>query len=139
MTRTALTAVLLTVVLAGCTPQNGSDGVDTAVARGEAIYQASCMGCHGGAAGGAISDIPPRHNAEGHTWHHADCDLLDIIADGLPDRPGLPEGAPTMPAFGTALDADDRRAVLAFIKTWWTDEQRASQQRTTEQICDQGS
>jgi S-disulfanyl-L-cysteine oxidoreductase SoxD len=138
MTRAAAIVVVLAVSLTGCATRDGGSAGDdeAAVARGEAIYESSCMGCHGGAEGGAISDIPPRHNAQGHTWHHADCELLDIIADGLPDRPGLPEDAPTMPAFGDDLDADDRRAVLAYIKTWWTPDQLASQRRTTEQVCD---
>lgn len=58
------------------------------VARDEQLYAASCVQCHGGPAGGQISDIPPRHNAEGHTWHHADCLLTDIVLDGLPPRQG---------------------------------------------------
>jgi mono/diheme cytochrome c family protein len=83
--------------------------------------------------------MPPRHNAEGHTWHHADCDLLEIIAEGLPDRPGLPDDVPTMPAFGEDLEVEDQRAVLAFIKTWWTSDQRSSQQQATEQVCNASS
>ena len=63
------------------------------------------------------------------------CELLDIIAEGMPDRPGLPEDAPTMPAFADDLDAADRRAVLAYITTWWTPDQLASQRQTTQQVC----
>ena len=137
MTRAGMTLIVLAVVLAGCaTPDGEPSGAEAAaVERGEAIYAANCMGCHGGAQGGAISDIPPRHNAQGHTWHHAECELLDIIAEGMPDRPGLPEDAPTMPAFADDLDAADRRAVLAYITTSWTPDQLASQRQTTQQVC----
>lgn len=135
--------IVFAVTLAACTapdadPPGGEDGPES-IARGEAVYEANCTRCHGGAEGGTISDIPPRHNAEGHTWHHADCDLLEIIANGLPDRPGLPDGSPTMPAFGDDLEAEDHRAVLAFIKSWWTPDQRSSQQQVTAQVCDPSS
>jgi len=38
--------------------------------RGEAIYVANCQTCHGGRTGGSMMEYPPRHNANGHTWHH---------------------------------------------------------------------
>ena len=139
--RRAAAAVLLPVMLSACAAPGPVDerraGADQAtVARGEEIYAANCIGCHGGSEGGTIADLPPRHNAEGHTWHHADCTLLEIIAAGAPARPGLPDDVPTMPPFADELNADDRRAVLEFIRTWWTDEQRASQQQTTAQTCE---
>jgi mono/diheme cytochrome c family protein len=111
-------------------------GTQEQVARGEELYQANCAACHGGAIGGDIADIPPPHNAEGHTWHHEDCLLLEIVQDGMPRRPGLPEDAPTMPAFGDELSEEDIRAMLAFIKTWWTEDQLEFQQQVTEQACD---
>ncbi|MGI9019072.1 MAG: c-type cytochrome [Euzebya sp.] len=143
MSRFLAVLVVLAVTLASCSAQDtepsGDGNGSQSVARGEAVYEANCMRCHGGAEGGIISDMPPRHNAEGHTWHHADCDLLEIIADGLPDRPGLPDGVPTMPAFGDDLETEDKRAVLAFIKTWWTSDQRSFQQQVTEQVCNASS
>jgi hypothetical protein len=63
-------------------------------------YDTHCIGCHGGATGGSIDDIPPAHNAEGHTWPHADCQLIEIIRDGLasggsgPNGPGRRPGVP---------------------------------------------
>lgn len=140
--RRAVAMLHLVVLLSACaaadpTAERGTGVEETTVARGEAIYEANCVGCHGGPEGGTIADLPPRHNAEGHTWHHADCLLLDIIAEGAPARPGLPDDVPTMPPFADEFDADDRRAVLQFIKTWWTDEQRAFQDQTTAQTCAQ--
>lgn len=104
--------------------------------RGEELYQANCVSCHGGPTGGDIADIPPRHNAEGHTWHHADCLLVEIVQDGTVRRPGLPEEAPTMPPFGDKLSEQDIRAILTFMKTWWTEDQLESQQQVTDQTCD---
>lgn len=43
--------------------------------RGRTIYAANCASCHGGLTGGTMMDYPPRHNANGHTWHHPDCQL----------------------------------------------------------------
>lgn len=134
-------AVLLGVMVSACAapgPIVESEAAvgESTVARGAAIYEANCMGCHAGPEGGTIADLPPRHNAEGHTWHHADCVLLEIIAAGAPARPGLPDDVPTMPPFAEELDTDDRRAVLEFIKTWWTEEQRAFQQQVTAQTCE---
>jgi mono/diheme cytochrome c family protein len=53
----------------------------------------------------------------------------------MPHRPGLPDDAPTMPPFGDRLTEDEIRAVLAHIKTWWTDQQRQFQSQVTRQAC----
>ena len=120
-------------VLAACS----GGGPDPAVVeRGAALYGASCMRCHGGPEGGAINDIPPRHNAVGHTWHHPDCLLEEIVRDGLPARPGAAGTDREMPAFGNQLDDEDIDAILTYLKTWWTEGQRASQAEVTEANCD---
>lgn len=102
------------------------------LARGEVLYDRHCVECHGGASGGSISDIPPRHNAQGHTWHHADCDLIDIVRDGLPPR----EGYPVMPPFADELSVEEVEAILAYTKTWWEPAQREAQAEVTESVCD---
>lgn len=121
------------VVLTACA-DSGPD--PAAVERGAALYEASCVRCHGGPDGGAISDIPPRHNAEGHTWHHPDCLLTEIVRDGMSPRPGTAGTDREMPAFGDQLDDQEITAILAYIKTWWTDDQRASQADVTADQCD---
>jgi len=121
---------VLAVVLIGCAAEDPvNDAV--AVARGEALYDMHCVQCHGGATGGQISDIPPRHNAEGHTWHHADCELKRIVLEGMPQREGYPE----MPAFGERLSEEEIEAILAYIKTWWEPDQREFQAEVTDQVC----
>lgn len=94
--------------------------------RGERIYQMSCFGCHGGATGGAASDRPPKHNASGHTWHHPDCQLIAMIRGGI---------APDMPAYRGRLDDGEIAALLAYIRTMWTAEQRERQAETTKAGC----
>lgn len=113
----------------GCSTDEPSDG--DAVERGAELYERHCAACHGGATGGAIDDIPPRHNAAGHTWHHPDCDLVDITLRGLPPREGYPE----MPGFAGELSEEDAYAILAHIRTWWEPEQREHQATVTEQAC----
>jgi hypothetical protein len=63
---------------------------DEAYDLGLEIYYQNCMACHGGPTGGQIDDIPPPHNAQGHTWHHPDCELEQIVLEGMPPRPGFP-------------------------------------------------
>lgn len=110
--------------------------------RGAELYAAHCQTCHGGATGGSMMDIPPPHNANGHTWHHPDCQLVEIVRSGsgamgemMRRMMGVPESAPRMPAFRDTLSDEDVAAILAYIKTWWTAEQRAAQAQVTRQRC----
>ena len=109
--------------------------------RGEQLYSANCASCHGGPTGGGMMDYPPKHNANGHTWHHSDCELKQVIADGTSPMVEMmremmaPPGAPTMPAWRDRLSDDEIDAVLTYIKTMWTPAQRASQERATRSQC----
>lgn len=105
------------------------------VQRGARLYAANCQSCHGDAVGGTVQDYPPVHNAKGHTWHHADCVLVQLTLDGMPPSPDVPSDAPRMQAFRDTLTADDVTAILAYIKTWWTDKQRVYQADVTRQGC----
>jgi len=108
---------------------------------GAEVYQANCATCHGvGGAGEpnwqsrqADGTLPaPPHDASGHTWHHPDAVLLDIIRRGgeaVYGGPGLRSG---MPAFGGQLTAEEIDAVLAYIKTLWGDTEREYQERLPE-------
>jgi mono/diheme cytochrome c family protein len=103
--------------------------------RGAALYEANCRSCHGGATGGALRDVPPPHNANGHTWHHPDCVITDITLNGFED-PSAPAERPKMPAFKGRLSDEDVAAILPHMKTWWTEEQRQWQRQVTEQSCE---
>ncbi len=113
----------------------------TEVRRGKAIYQVHCASCHGANAEGAPNwqkrDAegnfpPPPHDDSGHTWHHPDRVLFEIIRDGFADplRPGAPK---RMPPFGDKLSDADMRAVVAFFKSLWSAEHRAFQWEATLQ------
>jgi mono/diheme cytochrome c family protein len=132
------TVLTTAVVLAACAGGGAGTTDAETVERGRQLYDASCASCHGGATGGEISDIPPPHNAEGHTWHHSDCLLADIVRDGPAPRPGTGEDFPAMPAFGDELGDDDIAAILAYLKTWWTEEQREFQAEVTALECADG-
>ena len=90
------------------------------VAQGRTLYAQSCATCHGNERGeGRYAGAPP-HTGEGHTWHHADRQLVEWVLDGPPLRTA-------MPAFRGQLSEEEVVAVLAYIKTLWTEEQRQRQ------------
>lgn len=108
---------------------------DPEVVLGRATYGQYCSSCHGaegqGAPGWQVPDArgelpPPPHNAEGHTWTHADGALYEIVSSGWRD-PFNRTDRLTMPAFGDRLSAQEIRAVISHLKTLWTAEQREFQ------------
>lgn len=86
-----------------------------------------------------MMDIPPRHNANGHTWHHPDCQLVQIVLNGsgamgemMRQMMPNPQDAPRMPTFRGQLTEDEVMAILAYLKTWWTEEQRVWQAQVSK-------
>lgn len=108
--------------LVASTPAPGSTAVplNGDPRTGEAIYNLQCLQCHGGPDGDVRVPGAPPHNGEGHTWHHSDKSLISIILKGS-------NVGGVMPAFEGQLTEEQVAAVLAYIKTMWSDEQRASQ------------
>ena len=113
------------------TPLPDTDGVNS----GRAIYEQHCASCHGANAKGAPNwqerdaqgELPaPPHNAEGHTWRHSDADLFKMVSRGWRD-PFNKSKRLTMPAFSDALTPEQIRAVIVYLKTLWTPEQRQFQ------------
>jgi mono/diheme cytochrome c family protein len=112
--------------------------------RGERLY-VLCASCHGNADSSATVSgsrvYPARHNSTGHTFEHPDCELLEIVRNGGNDRTKqeraalAPSGALEMPAFRQRLPDDDIVAILQYIRTMWTDEQRQAQERLTRESC----
>lgn len=105
------------------------------VNRGHAVYQQHCASCHGANAEGAPKwqerdehgELPaPPHNAEGHTWRHSDAELYEMVSKGWRD-PFNKTTRLTMPAFGDVLAPGQIRAVITYLKTLWTPEQREFQ------------
>ena len=111
--------------------------IDTdAAIEGRVVYQANCSQCHGADLEGADDWMtadeqgrlpPPPMDSSGHTWHHSDQLLADIIANGSPD----PSSA--MVGFGDRLSAAEIAAILAFFKTRWGPDERRFQWTVTWQ------
>lgn len=109
------------------------------VDRGRALYQQQCASCHGSNAEGAPNwatpgpdgfFLPPPHDDTGHTWHHSDRVLYEVIRDGMSDplKPGSPL---RMPAFGDKLSDVEIRALITYFKSLWTAEHRQWQAEET--------
>lgn len=100
--------------------------------RGRQRYLQLCMGCHGEAATGR-GGLPAaaNHGPQGHTWHHGDAQLIDIVLGKLnyPDR--------RMPSFAGMLAEQDVRDIIDYLKTTWTPEQRTAQGTVTRNEAEQ--
>ena len=102
---------------------------------GRGVYAKHCASCHGVRAEGAPNweqpdaqgELPaPPHDAEGHTWKHSDAMLYRIVMQGWRD-PFNKTKRLTMPGFSGILSPKEVRAVIAYLKTLWTPEQRRFQ------------
>lgn len=111
------------------------------VTRGGEVYTQSCASCHGLKAEGAPNwatpgpdglGLAPSHDDTGHTWHHSDRVLYEMIRDGMSDplRPGSPL---RMPAFGGTFADSDIRAVIEYFKSLWSAENRQYQWQQTRE------
>ncbi|HEY0844275.1 MAG TPA: c-type cytochrome [Noviherbaspirillum sp.] len=113
------------------------------VARGKDVYARHCASCHGANLEGQPEwrkrlqngRLPaPPHDQTGHTWHHPDPLLFDIVKNGLVPGKTAPKGYQSdMPAYAGVLSDQDITAVLAFIKSTWPDEVRETQKNLTLQ------
>ena len=97
------------------------------VALGQSLYQDNCAACHGNDLEGeeswrerdASGYLPaPPHDANGHTWHHPDAQLLEITKIGTAAIVGG-DYKSNMEAFEGVLSDDEVVAVLAYIKSTW--------------------
>lgn len=118
------------------------DPADAAlVARGKSVYATHCATCHGAALEGQPEwrkrlpngRLPaPPHDGSGHTWHHADTVLVDIVKNGLVPGRTAPDGYQSdMPAYAQVLSDADVSAVLAYIKSTWPPDALAMQKELT--------
>jgi len=120
------------------------DPTDAAlVARGKPIYVQHCAAYHGASMEGQPNwrerrpdgRLPaPPHDASGHTWHHPDAVLVDIVRHGLVPGKTAPDGYQSdMPAYDQVLPDADVRAVLAYIKSGWPAQEQEAQREVTLQ------
>jgi mono/diheme cytochrome c family protein len=105
------------------------------VAQGAVLYGKNCALCHGAnlegqpnwQAPGANGRFPaPPQDQRGHSWMHADAELLHRIEASVYDE--APPGYQSdMPAFKGVLSDREMIAILAFIKSHWPPGMRAYQ------------
>jgi mono/diheme cytochrome c family protein len=110
------------------------------VAEGQQVYAQRCASCHGANLQGAPNwkqPLPsgkypaPPHDDSGHTWHHPDALLKQIIVEGGNGTGGqIPSD---MPGFGDVLTERQTDAVLEFIKSRWSAQSREYQWHMTHQ------
>ncbi len=144
--RRLLVVPLLVVVTAcGAESETASSGGSEAgpppldaplIAEGMPLYDTYCASCHGIDGTGDEnwrtvnpdgSYPSPPHDSTGHTWHHSDRLLIDLIANGSDFAQSR------MPAFGDRLSTGEIEAILEYIKTWWGPEERARQWEVSQQ------
>ena len=99
------------------------------IARGKIIYESYCMSCHQVNLSGAENwkgvdkdghrKAPPL-NGTGHTWHHDDASLHNIIKYGLAKIVKNYEGK--MIGFGDKINDKQIDSILSDIKSHWEDE-----------------
>jgi mono/diheme cytochrome c family protein len=110
--------------------------VDPAIVKaGRAVYREYCASCHGTKGEGAANwqkpdaqgELPaPPHGPQGHTWKHSDAMLYRIVQRGWRDPFNKTERL-TMPGFAQQLSPKQTMAVITYLKTLWTREQRRFQ------------
>jgi mono/diheme cytochrome c family protein len=147
--KAAILAGLFLMFLAACSSQSETERFiesnPETYRLGQQVYSQNCASCHGASGEGQFPDEPrardssgrygaPPHNENGHTWHHADDLLYQIVREG---GMGNPEDFNLMPAFGERLSNEDIEAVVFYIKSFWTEEQRQWQQQVTDSAQNQ--
>ncbi|MHA6344296.1 c-type cytochrome [Roseivivax sp. CAU 1761] len=109
-------------------------------ADGRALYLEHCASCHGAELEGQpdwrqplpSGRLPaPPHDATGHTWHHPDRVLRDIILRGTAAVVGGGYES-DMPGFDGRLSTAEVDAILDYLKSEWPERARAHQARVTE-------
>ena len=115
----------------------------TLVMQGRAVYANNCAACHGESLQGQSNWrerlpngklLAPPHDKTGHTWHHPDTMLIDMVKNGLvPGKTAPPGYVSDMPAYGLALSDNDIIAVLAYIKSSWPPKVLQAQREVTLQ------
>ena len=124
----------ITVVLAVFLASQDKPVID--IAQGKHVYDQHCASCHGANLEGQPdwkTPLPtggfpaPPHDKTGHTWHHNDALLLQIITDGGQSI-APPDFQSNMPAYKDVLHEEEIAIVLAYIKSTWPKDVRERQE-----------
>lgn len=132
----AVSVILIGLTTATADAGQGPPSPDPGLTRtGRMVYLQHCASCHGDQGAGAPNwqqpdaqgELPaPPHDADGHTWKHSDAMLYRIVRNGWRDHFNKTDRL-TMPAFANVLSPQETRAVITYLKTLWTSEQRRFQ------------
>lgn len=145
--------LVIFLIIAGCTAQPATPFTNpqgtpyppvptsdaAQIKLGQQVYQATCAVCHGANAEGALNWLtpdatgnfpPPPHDDNGHTWHHSDRVLYEMIRDGMSD-PLRPNSPVRMPSFGNRLSDAEIRAIIVYFQSLWSPEHREYQWEQT--------
>lgn len=106
---------------------------------GQTIYNLRCAHCHGYAGEGQLlSTVPntqqlglhtvPPHDATGHSWQHPSQLIEQVILNGIEN----PLEHYPMPSFAGVVTQEEIDQLIAYMRLWWTDEQRAWQAQVTQ-------
>ncbi|MAU12384.1 MAG: cytochrome C [Anaerolineaceae bacterium] len=147
--------LVVVILLAACSPVVSEtsqliptiDSSDTELIATKLSYERLCAHCHGysgegqptgGGPGTVERSIElgyhpvPMHNAEGHTWQHADQILFEMIKYGARS----PMYIYIMPPHAGQLTDDEIFDIIDYIKRFWTPEQRTHQAQITENFLE---
>lgn len=100
------------------------------VESGARLYAENCASCHGAQLEGerdwkerdADGYLPaPPHDQTGHTWHHPDAQLLEIVTHGTEALVGGSYKS-NMIGYADILSEAEILDVLAYIKSTWPEE-----------------
>lgn len=92
---------------------------------GKVVYDKHCKRCHGldgkgssnwRAQGPDGKYPPPPLDGTGHTWHHPQVVLVNVIKDGSPGGMG------NMPAFRDKISDAEVDAVITWLQSLWSEQ-----------------
>src|SRR6516225_7787275 len=125
-------------VIAGGEPTRPDPNSRSLVARGKSVYAQQCASCDGAKLEGQLNwrdrlpngRLPaPTHDNTGHTWHHSDKQLFEMVQNGTAGV--VPGYESDMPVYKGILAGADIWAVLSFIQSTWPTDIRERQQRVS--------
>jgi len=124
--RTRLTGLALVVAaLAGCGGGGQTAETGDPATLGQRTFMQWCAPCHGAEGEGNINALAaPPLNASGDTYRLTDAEILDGIVKG-----GTQEGSNMQP-LGEFLTAEQQMAVMYYVHSLWSDEQRVEHERS---------
>ena len=87
------------------------------IAHGQALFMQNCVSCHGpeGEGNGPAAaglHIKPSDLTQPHVFDHTDGEMFWWLTHGIDD----PEGGLAMPGFANALSAEDRWALIDYVR-----------------------